>query len=975
MKESEERFRQAMEAANEGLWEWEIATGKSFFSPAGYHLLGYEPGECTLGMHNWLDFIHPEDREKARARHQTCVDNPGAVFEAEFRMRAKDGTWKWVLGRGQAFARDNQGRAWRVIGTYVDITERKRTEQLLKKETTFRQILFESSPDGMVIIDPLTARFVEFNTAAHRQLRYSREEFARLSIIDIEAVETAWGVKNRIAAVLQSGHADFETVQRARDGELRHIHVTAQVLEILGQPTYYCIWRDITERKQLQAALEKRLDALTAPLAAETGLAFEELFRLPDIQRIQDEFAAATGVASIITRPDGSPITQPSGFTRFCREIVRKTRLGCANCYKSDAILGSPNPRGPVVQPCLSGGLWDAGASITVGGRHIANWLIGQVRDETQTEAHMQEYAREIGADEGELVQAFREVPAMSREQFKRVAQVLFTLASQLSASAYQNVQQARFIAERQRAETALRENETRQRAMIANISDVIAIATPEFLYSFLSPNIARWFGWKPEELIGRPVLEHLHPEDQAAAVSAFDTLAHQSGAVVNLECRYRCPDETYKWIELGAVNLISDSTIRGLLLNYHDISERKRQAMEREKLQAELTQAQKMESIGRLAGGVAHDFNNMLQAILVNASLALEELPLDSPLRESFEEIQACALRSADLTRQLLAFARKQAVAPQILDLNAKVSGMLKMLQRLIGENIELKWLPGIDIRPVKIDPSQIDQLLANLCVNARDAIADNGELTIQTENLYLNASLQAVHPEMEPGDYVLLTVSDNGCGMGQEALKHMFEPFFTTKGLGKGTGLGLATVYGIIKQNGGFIDVDSAPGKGTTFKIYLPQCEESAEPSPNSRSIASGHASSTPTGRGTILIVEDEPALLRAAKRTLEEHGYQVLAAEQPKLALQLASDYPGEIHLLVTDVIMPGMNGRDFALRLAAQRPRLKRLFMSGYTADVISPQGILEDGLCFIQKPFAVSELLRVVRALLSPGAQE
>jgi two-component system cell cycle sensor histidine kinase/response regulator CckA len=333
-------------------------------------------------------------------------------------------------------------------------------------------------------------------------------------------------------------------------------------------------------------------------------------------------------------------------------------------------------------------------------------------------------------------------------------------------------------------------------------------------------------------------------------------------------------------------------------------------------------------------------------------------------PLFADLQEIQKAARRSADLTRQLLAFARKQTIAPKVLDLNETVESMLKMLRRLIGENIDLSWLPGNNLWPVKVDPSQIDQILANLCVNARDAIAGVGKVTIETKDSTFDETTCAAHAGFVPGEYVRLTVSDNGCGMDTETRAHIFEPFFTTKGVGEGTGLGLSTVYGIVKQNNGYIDVDSAPGQGTIFKIYLPR---HAGQVVEDRKAASAEI---PKGSGeTVLLVEDEPAILNIAKRMLELLGYSVLAAHRPAEAIRLAEAHVGEIHLLMTDVVMPEMNGRDLAKTLLSPYPRLTALFMSGYTADVIAHRGVLDEGVCFIQKPFSIKDLAAKIRQAL------
>ena len=384
----------------------------------------------------------------------------------------------------------------------------------------------------------------------------------------------------------------------------------------------------------------------------------------------------------------------------------------------------------------------------------------------------------------------------------------------------------------------------------------------------------------------------------------------------------------------------------------------------EKTRLEEQLVQAQKMDAVGRLAGGVAHDFNNMLSVILGHADLGIMKVDPAQPLYANLQEILKAANRSADLTRQLLAFARRQTITPKVLDLNETVEGMLKLLRRLIGENIDLAWLPRAGVWPIMVDPSQIDQILANLCVNARDAIAGQGKVTIETGNAAIDARYCADHPEVVPGDYVLLVVSDNGCGMDRQTLTKIFEPFYTTKERGKGTGLGLATVYGIVKQNSGFINVYSEPDHGTSFKIYLPRhATEAGQPQEEAL------AAPLTGGHETIMLVEDESAILEMAQEILEGFGYRVLAAATPGDAIRTVQDHDGGIDLLLTDVVMPEMNGPELAKKLGALHPGLRCLFMSGYTGDVIILHGMLDGGGNFIQKPFSVQSLTAKVREIL------
>ena len=405
--------------------------------------------------------------------------------------------------------------------------------------------------------------------------------------------------------------------------------------------------------------------------------------------------------------------------------------------------------------------------------------------------------------------------------------------------------------------------------------------------------------------------------------------------------------------------------TLIGVLGVGRDITLRKKAEEERLRLKTDLQQAQKMEAIGSLAGGIAHDFNNMLSIILGNTDIVLEDLNASNPVMDNLHEIHKAAERSADMTRQLLAFARKQTIAPKVLNLNRGIDGMVKMLKRLIGEDIDLKWQPSDALWKIKIDPSQIDQALANFCVNARDAIKSVGKVTIETENVSFDRAYCLEHNGFKQGDYVMMAFSDDGAGMDRDTLANVFEPFFTTKKAGQGTGLGLATVYGIVKQNKGFINVYSEPGQGTTFKIYFPRHQvsfiESKAIEPEIKK-----------GNEKILLVEDEISILNMISTMLKRLGYNVLSASTPGEAVQIAGNLaPDDLHLLMTDVVMPGMNGRDLAKKICHLHPDIKCLFMSGYTANVIAHHGVLDEGIEFINKPFSRQDLALKIWEALHP----
>ena len=414
-----------------------------------------------------------------------------------------------------------------------------------------------------------------------------------------------------------------------------------------------------------------------------------------------------------------------------------------------------------------------------------------------------------------------------------------------------------------------------------------------------------------------------------------------------------------------GRFSLDAIEILEGIASNIGGALMRKRAEELTLKLEAQLQQAQKMESVGQLAGGVAHDFNNMLTVILGHVNLALMDLDSNQPLYVNMEEIRKAAEHSAALTRQLLAFARKQTIDPRVLDLNEAVPGICKMLKRLIGEGIDLDWQPGEALWPVKVDLSQIEQILTNLCVNARDSITGIGKIIIETENRLIAEDYCARHAGLVPGEYVRITVSDNGCGMDKEIQNRIFEPFFTTKGVGEGTGLGLSSVYGAVTQNNGFINVYSEPGLGTTFTIYLPKYAgkvDHVRPAGPTNILLHGHE--------TILLVEDEPAILEMATMILTKQGYTVLQANTPSSALRLAREHAEKIHLLVSDVVMPEMDGLNLARSLTVLYPQIKHLFMSGYPAGIIAQHGLLNEGQYFIHKPFSLPNFLAKVREVLA-----
>ncbi|MDF3128273.1 response regulator [Kiritimatiellaeota bacterium B1221] len=491
----------------------------------------------------------------------------------------------------------------------------------------------------------------------------------------------------------------------------------------------------------------------------------------------------------------------------------------------------------------------------------------------------------------------------------------------------------------------------------VEQAGEMIVITDAEGIIQYVNPFFEEITGYTSEEAIGKnPNIVKSGKHDETFYKEMWQTLSRGESWRGRMHNRHK---DGSLYIEDATISPVMNKF--GKVENYvavkHDITEKIR-------LENELHQSQKMESIGRLAGGVAHDFNNLLMGIMGYADLCKDQVVNNPVMSEYLDAITDAAERSAGITRQLLAFARKQNIQPRIIDLNENIENMLKLIRRLLGEDIEIRWSPGSEQVQVNMDPSQIDQILANLAVNARDAIEGVGILTIETDTTAIQASDIISGEDAAPGDYVKLSMGDTGCGMSKSTISEIFEPFFTTKAEGMGTGLGLATVYGIVKQNNGFIRVNSEVGQGTTFEIYFPRIETlesktDSQPSP----------SAVPSGTETILIAEDEGSIRETNKLYLQKLNYHVLAAENPEAALRLAAGHVGEIDLLLTDVVMPGMNGVDLAQRLGKRFPDMKCLFMSGFTPDIIAQRGILQKEMDFMAKPFSLEKLAYKVREVL------
>jgi two-component system cell cycle sensor histidine kinase/response regulator CckA len=520
----------------------------------------------------------------------------------------------------------------------------------------------------------------------------------------------------------------------------------------------------------------------------------------------------------------------------------------------------------------------------------------------------------------------------------------------------YRVVGIAEDVTELQMVEEALRNSEERFRSLLECSSDLIILLDAEGRFAYLNPSFETTLGYAIGEWIGRSGFDLVWPDDMHQARVTMARARQAPGAQTAWRLRVKHADGSWRWLEGTTTNHLLNRAIAGFVVNCRDVTERTR-------MEVQFVQAQKMESIGRLAGGIAHDFNNLLTAIKGNLELALTEIRPDDPLFEFLTGADRGADSATSLTRQLLAFSRKQVIAPRVINLNDVVARVRTLLARLIGEDIRLEEFTARGLAAVRLDPSQAEQILINMAVNARDAMPRGGRLTIETGTVHLDEEYARSHPYVTPGRYVMLAVSDTGSGMSDDVRANLFEPFFTTKEAGRGTGLGLAMVYGAVKQNGGHIEVYSEPEHGATFKIYLPVVNERAEPAPEPRNDL------RPGGKETILLVEDDERVRAVASRMLERLGYTVHAFADGPSAIAAVERMTEVPPLLITDVVMPAMNGQILTQHLAALRPSLKVLFTSGYTANVIVHHGVLEEGIEFLAKPYSLDQLARRVRDVL------
>jgi PAS domain S-box-containing protein len=889
-------------------------------NPAFEALFGYHQSEI-LGAK--LDSLLAPPDSMREAEALTRRSTTGNLVREKAKRLRSDGSLVDVQILGVPISVD--GKLIGSFGMYEDITERRRAEQAQREaEERFRS-LFENATEG-IFQTTTNGRYLSVNPALARMCGFASPSEMISTVQDLgRELYADPNVRNVFKQLIEKYGSvkDFEYEVRRKDGAKIWISENAHVVrnpdgEILS---YEGTIEDITARKRAELERQVTFEIIHAVNVTDN---LDDLLRLIHIALKKVLYAencfialyeSATGMFHFpffVDQYDEAPPPQRVG--RSCTAHVYRTGQAMLIPQRTFDLLAAEGKVELVGTPSPS---W-LGVPLRTPAATIGVLVVQHYEDENAYTERDQEFLASVG---GQIALAI----------------------------------------ERKRSEEKVRESEARLRVLVEQLPAVLWTVDRDLRFtSALGAGFAR-LKIKPNEIVGMSLLDYFETTDQTfLPIAAHRRAVAGEPMTFHVEWKsgsYACHVEPLR---------DSDGQVSGAICMSLDITDRKQ-------LEEQLRQAQKMEAVGRLAGGIAHDFNNLLMVIQGYGDLLVERLPTGDPLRRNAEQIQMASQRASSLTRQLLAFSRKQMLAPKILNIQTVVADMEKILRRLIGEDIRLETSSAPDLGLVKADRSQIEQVILNLAVNARDAMPQGGRLTIETANVELDASYSHPPAVLSPGKYVMLAVTDNGCGMDAETQAHVFEPFFTTKEKGKGTGLGLATVYGVVKQSGGYVWVYSEPGRGTSFKIYLPGIAETAVPAGRE-----GKSDMQVPQRGseTILLVEDEKGVRELAREYLASSGYTVIEAEDGHTALELAAMHVGPIHLLLTDVVMPGISGRELAERVGQIRPGIKIIYMSGYTDQAVVHHGILDNDAILLQKPFTLMTLAGKLREMLAaPSLQQ
>ncbi len=920
-RESETSYRLLMDQAADGI---AITTQDGHYLAANHRMcemLSYTLDE--LLQLSVSDIIAAEDLAATPLRFDEL--RTGRTVLTERRLRRKDGSLLPVEvsarmlddGRFQAIARD--------------ITERIRATEALRKSEELYRTLARNFPNGAVILFDFDLRYTLVDGAGLADVGLSPQRMEGKTIWEVFPPETCALIEPQYRAALTGTPTLAQVPYQGHIYAQHTLPVKNHRDEIFAGMV---MTQDVTQQVHAAEVL-RRQNTYLADLH-ETTLALMNRLEVADllleiVERAARLLDAHHGYLYLV-EPDETECELKVGIGRFHSKVGLQVKPGEGLTGKvwqtGQTMVVDEYDRWSGRTPDLPYGVYHTivGTPLKVGAQVVG--VLGFAHTDPD---------RQFSEDEIILLNGFAQLAAVAFD----------------SARLYADAQ--RELTARTQAIAALRDSEELYRLITENTRDLITLLDQEGRCVYVSPSCSSILGYAPVELIGATMNEIVHPDDQPSVAEQMARLAATGTAQDTFRARHA--GGAWRWIETFWTATVQDGVRYNVAVG-RDITERKR-------LEAQFLQAQKMEGIGRLAGGVAHDFNNLLTAILSYTERARDGLAPGDPVSEDLDEVARAARRAADLTSQLLAFARKQIIEPQALNLNTLIEGMDRLLRRVIGEDVELEVRLAPELDYVKADPGQIEQVLINLAVNARDAMPDGGKLILETRNLTLDAAFAQQHIGMEPGTYVLLEISDTGVGMDAETQRQIFEPFFTTKEAGRGTGLGLATCYGIIKQHGGWIVLYSEVGGGSTFKIYLPRVT-----APTALPLRHEDPAATPHGSETILLAEDEPAVRTLASRVLRERGYTVIEAANGDDALRAAQESNGAaIDLLLTDMVMPKMGGGALAARMQELYPGIRVLFISGYTDSALIHHGPLANGTEFMHKPFSPDDLARKVRELL------
>jgi PAS domain S-box-containing protein len=924
LERDQERLRMAVRAGAVGVWDWDLGTDVVYFSPEWKRHIGYEDHELGSDVKEWESRLHPDDVAHAKESLRSFLDGPVRdVFQTEFRLRHRDGSYRWILSLA-SMTRDDAGRPARLLGCHVDITPQKSAQQALRDGEARLRDTLEALIEGCQVMDR-EWRYVYLNEAAILQARRPRG-----SLVGRTIMECYPGIEATPVFAAMRYSMEKRVRQRVRH-EFVYPDGTSATFELRLEPQpagLAVLSIDVTENLRAESFMAGQKEVLEQ-IASGRPL----LETLTALVHVVEEQSPEIFGSVLLLDADGTTLRHAAAprLEEWYTAAIDGVQIG-----PSVGSCGTAaHRRAPVyVRDVTTDPLWTDYRALAAEHGLRACWSTPVLDVDGLVLGTFAFYVRE---------------PALPEPRHL----ALIDVATRLAAIA---------IA-RTREVEALRHSEAKFATAFRSSPDGQALARiPDGRLLDVNDAFLRISGYTREEVIGRTTTQlglWMDPGDRAAYLQRLQEGAHVrdlAGPLRNKAGERRDCLISGELVRLGD-EMLSLTTLR-------DVTDQRRATQERSALESQLRQAQKLEAIGRLAGGVAHDFNNMLGVILGYTDRELSLRTPSDPVCASLLSIREAAERSAELTRQLLAFSRQQKVEPRVIDINTQVAGLEKLLRHTIGEDVALTLALAPALWPVSMDPSQLDQALVNLAINARDSMSGGGRLAVETRNVTVDEGLCRRLPEARPGPHVMLSVTDNGSGMDAETRERAFEPFFTTKPDGKGTGLGLATVYGIVKQNDGFIELESAPGEGTAVRLYLARASAGQADAP------AAAASGPPArGRETILLVEDERNLRELTARLLTDLGYRVVTAAGPLEALALCEDPSGPIDLLLTDVVMPEMNGRQLADRVRAQRSATRVLFMSGYTQDAVAERGVSTAGMPFLAKPFSLAALSARVREVL------